>query len=317
MKNVYLKQKPCLRFCNNLCVMKRIVLLFTFLILIGCKSNSDISVHFFDENIELYSVEKSKGTLILFPCFPCDAENTKQEFSIIEKATKKGVNVLMFNYNQKLYLKDIELLELKNILNSTFNKFELASKNLYIGGFSSGGNVSLLLSNYLIKSKNSIIPRGVFIVDSPIDLLGLYRVSEKNIKNNYSTVSVEESNFIIEKFNNEIGNPNDSISSYEKLSPYTFETNTISNLNSLENVKIRFYIEPDFKWWKENRNQNPEGINVFYIEELYKKLKENKSVDIELIKTVNKGYRNDGTRHPHSWSIVDQEDLLEWILETK
>lgn len=285
--------------------------------LIGCKYNSYKSEHFLDEKIELYSVKKAKGTLVLFPCFPCDAENTKQEFSIIEKATKQGINVLMFNYNKKLYLKDNELLELKNKLNSTFDKFELASKNVYIGGFSSGGNVSLLLTNYLIKSKNKIIPKGVFIVDSPIDLLGLYRVSEKNIKNNFSTVSVEESNFIIDKFNNEIGNPNDSISSYEKLSPFTFETNTISNLNSLENVKIRFYIEPDLKWWKENRNQNPEDINAVFIEELYKKLKENKSLDIELIKTVNKGYRNEGTRHPHSWSIVDQEDLLEWIQQTK
>ena len=36
----------------------------------------------------------------------------------------------------------------------------------------------------------------------------------------------------------------------------------------------------------------------------------------ELITTQNKGYRKpDNRRHPHSWNIVDHEELTQWLLD--
>jgi hypothetical protein len=34
----------------------------------------------------------------------------------------------------------------------------------------------------------------------------------------------------------------------------------------------------------------------------------------ELITTAGKGFRADGSRHPHSWSIVDEKELIEWFI---
>ena len=48
---------------------------------------------------------------------------------------------------------------------------------------------------------------------------------------------------------------------------------------------------------------------------IYNNLKIKGLKKIELINTKNKGYRADGTRHPHSWAIVDKENLLNWVLE--
>ncbi len=36
--------------------------------------------------------------------------------------------------------------------------------------------------------------------------------------------------------------------------------------------------------------------------------------EAKLITTDQKGYRPDGTRHPHSWHIVDNVELIEWFL---
>ena len=36
---------------------------------------------------------------------------------------------------------------------------------------------------------------------------------------------------------------------------------------------------------------------------------------IEYIETQNRGYRANGVRHPHSWAIVDENELIKWILE--
>ena len=296
--------------------MKKIFfVLIVVTILFSCKSSISEVNHIIDKEFEIYKVSNSKATLVLFPCFPCDIENTKNEFPIIEEANKKGVSVILMNYNFKLYLKDSELQNLSKHFNSIFENNKLSTDNVYIGGFSGGGNVTLLLSNYLIKERNSIQPKGVFIVDSPIDLLGLYKVAEKNIISNFSSESVQEANWIIDTFNSEFGNPKDSISLYKKLSPYTLETNTISNLENLKNLKIRLYTEPDFDWWLQNRKNQKDEINSYFIEQLYNDLKIEGFQKIELINTKNKGYRADGTRHPHSWAIVDKENLLNWVLE--
>ena len=296
--------------------MKKIFfVLIVVTILFSCKSSISEVNHIIDKEFEIYKVSNSKATLVLFPCFPCDIENTKNEFPIIEEANKKGVSVILMNYNFKLYLKDSELQNLSKHFNSIFENNKLSTDNVYIGGFSGGGNVTLLLSNSLIKEENSIQPKGVFIVDSPIDLLGLYKVAEKNIISNFSNESVQEANWIIDTFNAEFGNPKDSISLYKKLSPYTLETNTISNVENLKNLKIRLYTEPDFDWWLKNRKNQKDEINSYFIEQLYNDLKIKGFQKIELINTKNKGYRADGTRHPHSWAIVDKENLLNWVLE--
>jgi hypothetical protein len=35
----------------------------------------------------------------------------------------------------------------------------------------------------------------------------------------------------------------------------------------------------------------------------------------EFINRLGKGFRLDGTRHPHSWSLVDADDCVRWMLK--
>ena len=35
--------------------------------------------------------------------------------------------------------------------------------------------------------------------------------------------------------------------------------------------------------------------------------------EAELRLSTDKGYRPDGSRHPHAWSIVDEAELVEWF----
>ena len=87
------------------------------------------------------------------------------------------------------------------------------------------------------------------------------------------------------------------------------------SMYGLKNSKVRFYTEPDSLWWKENRLTDFEGTNAYAIEQIAKDLKAKNWEQFELIETKNKGYRSNGERHPHSWSIVDMYELIEWILE--
>ena len=92
------------------------------------------------------------------------------------------------------------------------------------------------------------------------------------------------------------------------------KTDNTHNISELKNTKIRLYTEPDTLWWQQNRMAAYEQTNAFYIKNLAESLKAKQFKDVVYIATENKGYRANGERHPHSWSIVDEKNLMQWIL---
>jgi len=259
--------------------------------------------------------ENAKATLILFGGYPENAEDIKREFKILERAKKHRISVLYMNYNRKLWMEQEDLLELYEQLEDIFKNNKLSRNNIYIGGFSSGGNVALLISNFMINKNTQIIPKGVFIGDSPIDLAELYKIAEKNIERNVSNAYAEESKWLIGTLGKKMGNPNSNISNYQRYSVFTLKTKNINNLNHLKNTKIRLYTEPDTLWWKSQTMANYEDMNAYYIKQLSELLNASGFKHVEYIPTENKGYRSNGDRNPHSWSIIDKQDLINWMLE--
>jgi hypothetical protein len=305
---------------------KYVCLILMAIVFISCKTapkekTKTEGLPYFQEIIhENYELSKpTEGTeyvLVLFGGYPEKPENIKREFTILDIVKKKNIAVLYMNYHQKLWLEDDEKHKLASLLQSIFLDHKLPTKDIYIGGFSSGGNVSLLIGSFLMDNKDyHLKPKGLFIIDAPIDLVALYKSSEKNIKLKFSETSVQESTWIIETLEKRFGHPNSHLSKYEDYAVFTSQTNHIDNLSSLKNIKIRLYTEPDTLWWKTNRMADYDQMNAFYIKRLYESLKKTGFDRVEYIPTVGKGYRANGDRHPHSWSIVDKNELLEWIQE--
>tara|TARA_R110002012_G_scaffold300131_1_gene499673 strand:- start:34461 stop:35381 length:921 start_codon:yes stop_codon:yes gene_type:complete len=292
------------------------------IVLVACKNKETSKRDYVERNTFLeieddsYQLvrpkENPKEVLILFGGYPENAEDIKREFDIVDNVKKRKVSVIFMNYSQKIWLTDNELEELAEEVQDICKQNNLPMENVFIGGFSSGGNVALLLSEFLIKNQRKLTPKGVFAVDSPIDLVALYKSSEKNVARNFSEVSVNESSWLMQTLENRFGNPYDSISNYEEFAVFTSETNNYQNLKNLKKTPIRFYTEPDTLWWKKNRMADFDQTNAFYLQKLSEILKRS-GYSIEYIATTNKGYRANGVRHPHSWAIVDKEELLDWI----
>ena len=309
--------------------MKRTSVLLTplfFMLLVSCKQNKQekesitseksLFTEIIKEDYQLYKPEKEiNAVLILFGGYPEVAADIKREFKILDIARKNNVAVLLSNFNQKLWLEENEKHQLAKHLQRVILENQLPTNTIFIGGFSSGGVISLLVSNYILGAKQfHINPKGVFIVDSPVDLVALYKSSEKNIARNFTPTSVQESSWLLKKLGSNLGNPKNELKKYENKAVFTFSTDNTSNLNNLKNTKIRFYTEPDTAWWKKNRMADYNQMNAFYIKELAKSLKLKEFENIEYISTTNKGYRANGERHPHSWAIVDKNDFIKWIL---
>lgn len=267
------------------------------------------------KDYELILHPKQQALLILFPGFPSNAENIKNEFKIVKPAKENGISLLLMNFNRHLWMEKGETENLAKQINDIFTKHKLNRNNVYIGGMSSGGNVSLLLSNYLVKNKTNFAPKGAFIVDSPIDLYGLYESSVKDTKReDFSAERLAEPKGIINMMESVFGKEDVLLPTIQKYAPFTQKTNNIQNISSLETINLRLYIEPDKEWWKENRQTDYESTNAYSIKSLTEYLQEKNWTKINCIETKNKGYRANGDRHPHSWSIVDVKDLIDWML---
>lgn len=274
------------------------------------------SLHITTDDYELFKPAEQKELLILFPCYPCDAENTRTEFNITELAMDNHIAVLLMNFNQRLWLSDLEKTELTDMLTLAVQEHELVASNTFIGGFSSGGNVSLLLSDHLKESKSIVEPKGVFIADSPVDLLALYENAQETVRKDFSDIAIQEAQWIIETSHRDFGQGDTAITLYESKSPYVSKTDNTSNLSHLQDVDIRLYTEPDTTWWIENRQANYQNMNACYIEQLAEDLEQRYGKkQVHFIRTKNRGFRANGDRHPHSWAIIDEHELVEWMLK--
>ena len=54
-------------------------------------------------------------------------------------------------------------------------------------------------------------------------------------------------------------------------------------------------------------------MNAYYIKHLADELSQKFGDNVAYIPTENRGYRSNGDRHPHSWSIVAVDELIGWM----
>ncbi|MGH1516412.1 hypothetical protein [Chryseobacterium sp. JK1] len=298
-------------------MLKSIFLIVISVFSLSCTANRSEPNVVKRKHYELNRSADQKAVLVLFPCFPCDIENTKKEAGFLKDLEKEGITTLLLDYNQKLFLTESEKQKYSKTVNSILDQHHIDKNNIFIGGFSSGGNVAFLLSSYLVKSKNSIQPKGVLVVDSPIDLEQLYLNAQKDVAANVNPDAVEEGKFLISLFEKELGKPSENVQKYQSVSPFLMSSNSTENLQYVKGIKTRFYCEPDLQWQNKNRNRKFEDLNAFFLKKANELLYNLGSRKTEYIETQNRGIRANGQKHPHSWNIVEREGLIRWILVTE
>jgi hypothetical protein len=288
--------------------MRKSIYFLMFLILLGCKDYTEKEINIDNEIYELIVPKKHKELLILFPGFGGTNESIKTECNIVQKALIENISILILKKNRNFILKKNELKKLAKIVVELIHKNNINDSKVFIGGFSAGGNLGLQLGKYLTKKenyKNNL--KGIFVIDSPIDLQQLYLKYEKKL--------VEEESGSIEYFFNilekQIGNPKKDFEKYKEYSPYLSTIAYTENVE-FENTELIFYTEPALKYRKKNFKQNFEDSNGYQIKKLSELLIK-KGYKSKYIETENKGYRKNGMRNPHSWSIMNENEIIEWI----
>jgi hypothetical protein len=253
---------------------------------------------------------EQKALLILFPCFPCDAADTRTESRIADTATANGIAVLMMNFNRRILMSEAEQEEVISTIAGAVKEHDVDASNSVIGGFSSGGNVSVLLAKALLRSPEPPVKlKGVFAVDSPLDLVHLYECSKRDLAKTSFPAYKDEARYLIAFLDSALGSPADSLPNYERAAPLL---NSSASVALLKDLPIRFYTEPDTAWWRTHRDDGYEELNAFAMKRIHDTLVAMGNARAEYITTEGRGVQH-GNRHPHAWSIVDERELVQWI----
>ncbi|MEO6979498.1 MAG: hypothetical protein ABI113_14005 [Mucilaginibacter sp.] len=155
----------------------------------------------------------------------------------------------------------------------------------------------------------------MFAVDPPLDYERLWHESERGVERNFSPDAVNEGKFVMAFLNEEMGGtPYNHIEAYQAASPFFYSAKKGANAYLLNKVPARIYVEQNINWWIENRRKDYYDLNVIDQAALINRLKINGNKNAELVTTADKGKSQRGLDHPHSWSILNERELLNWCL---
>jgi len=302
--------------------MKKSILLIIVLISLSCsekkespKTEPSYNQTFTTDSYELYlSQNEQDPLLILFPDLGGNTQSTKESFNILSNAKKANISVLIMNFNHHLFLSKKDKNLLTKVLNDVVKSHNLSPDKVVIGGFSSGGIVSSLWSNHLLEINHAFKPQKTFAIDSPLDLVELFN-NVTDVDSESHEVSKEEAEYITSYFEEALSTSDSLIQRISEVSPFIFSPLNFKNIERLNDIEFRLYTEPDSVWWKEKRGFEFKETDSYQLIRFTEIAKEHGWDNLQLIQTTNKGYRSNGQRHPHSWSIVDPKELVEWILK--
>lgn len=232
-----------------------------------------------------------------------------------ELAYKNQLAVIALSINQRLTLTDETLTLMNTMIASAIEKYQLPKDKVILGGWSMGGIFSLRYAEFANEdAKNTVVkPVAVFSCDGPCDLKNIYnnfkRKFHKNPGQNEPAYGMRE----LEKYCG--GTPETAYDRYVYYSPYSHTEKDGGNAKFLQNTPVRIYADVDPVWWMKNRHVDAYDLNALDQTAMIQLLNDMGNDKAEFINAFQKGIRIEGNRHPHSWSIIEPKECIQWILD--
>ncbi|WP_312394841.1 hypothetical protein [Chryseobacterium sp.] len=260
---------------------------------------------------------KPEGMLIVLPGGGETAERVMNQIYLDELAYDKNILVIFTNWEENgdfFYQADQRLLD--RIAKENVEKFNIPKNKISIGGLSGGGMLAITYAESSVRDKNTyFVPNSIFALDPPLDYENMYYRLERDIARNFSKVAVNEAKMFNKELVEAIGTPDKNRDKYLKQSMFTYRDKDGGNAKYLMNIPILIYTEPGIIWEIENRGRDLYDLNCVDITAMMNLLKLKGHKNADLIITNDRGIRPEGFRHPHSWSIMDSEECLNWIIK--
>lgn len=259
------------------------------------------------------------ATIIMLSGSALDTTRNIDEFAIIKPALEKNIAVLFISTGKviEFLFTDKEINTVDELLGNALEKYKLSVKPIFLAGMSLGGTMALRYGEYcfLKKSKFGFQPNAIAICDAPLDMVRMWHEQDQAIKNNFNPNAVGEATWVLHYLKKNLGgSPSEHIEKYIDYSPFVYSDKNRSKIDLFKHIPIRLYHEPDIKWWIENRGKDYNTINSIDLAGFYNHLRQAGNMEVELITSLNKRKDYEKGSSPHTWTIVDNEELVDWFL---
>jgi hypothetical protein len=260
----------------------------------------------------------NKGLLIILGGFCTAPDEVMKETTLPVKACKAGYTVILpfiINDCNSIDVNNVFETNLEKIVAEVIERYNIPKDKFIIGGQSLGGHRALFYAEQAYKKNNKTIikPNAVFGVDPPLNMKRLWNSFTYGVTINFSPVSVGEGREMLRRFKIMYGgSPVQNPKKYEEVSSFYPDAKDGGNAKYLKNVPVRLYCDPDINWIIENRRGNFETMNANDLSGCISQLKLLGNKNAEFINCLGKGFKPDGTRHPHYFSMLDADEFIIW-----
>lgn len=259
-----------------------------------------------------------KGVLVILPSGGEIVENTLKQITLHKIAVKKGIIVIVPSINWGTDNREAEFTVLDKIFNEIVETYKIPKDKFIIGGLSSGAMLSLTYAEQAVKNPDShfLIPKGIFALDAPLDKARFYKYCEREIQRNIYQPAVDEAKWIKNNYDSIYGGSPDKFpEKYMEGSIYSYGAKDGGNAKYLKSMPLLTFTDLDTDWLINQRHRDLNDWNGIDIISMINQLKIMGNENAKVIVSQGKGFKLDGTKNPHSWSIMDSEICLNWILE--
>lgn len=235
-------------------------------------------------------------------------------------AAQNGILTIIPLFQTGIYSFGIDNLTQQSLddqIKFVIKKYGLQNKSFFIGGFSIGGSSAVKYAELSADNSGLLKPKAVFAIDPPLDFERYYNAARRIIRLTPNGQVNEEVPYMIDRIEKEIGGtPQTALEKFYALSPYSYSDKKQRAVKKLIDIPVTIFSEPDINWWLSQRGYDYSFMNITDQAAMINELQRLGNKKAILITTQNKGFRKPGNiRHPHSFSIVDNEQLVLWLLK--
>lgn len=268
--------------------------------------------------LKLVPEKPIRGVVVVLPGAGETLKDVITQTPLPRLAVKNGLLVVLpsVNWGTSTFLREKEFLDV--VLRQVASQHGVSPGQFVFVGFSGGAMLGLRYAEMANENTAGTFlkPRAIIGIDPPLDYAHLWLHSQHDVERNVSEAAVAESKWILESYRQEFGgSPQEVPAAYRQHSIFSHDQPDGGNARYLLTTPIRLYTEPDVAWQLKNRQRDFYDMNAPDISALINLLQLKGNRQAELVVTHNKGIRPNGVRHPHSWSIMEPNAALNWILQ--
>ncbi len=243
-----------------------------------------------------------------------------QKGSLTAEALRQDVGLLHITTGNRLdfFFDDETTADVARRIEQLLIGHDLRGVPVYAAGLSLGGTRALKLAIHLARHPDPywLHLAAVAIVDAPLDMVRMWHAEQRATRIAYHSAAADEGRWVSYLLETNLGGtPKEANDQYVAYSPFSYGAPEGGNARYLVDLPIRAYHEPDVDWWIEHRRKSYYEMNSLDLAGLITELKVQGNDEATLITTHHQRDGFDEASSPHTWSIVDNEELMSWFLQ--